>query len=340
MFPHRPVPELPDDAYLKDPNRKTDPADETFVSRNSGKIGLFSFALAVGLIYSYFKGNFNEKDMENVISNSQAIEAMEVNEVRFTSIGVTQEIYESLVKKSQIRFPSGYATYASFIEFVKKEFEQEKGRQKKEISLGSCHLIDRIVIKHLAKSHTSIQSNDGINEIAPASISSDVNPTSQLLPVSFLLSVLNMGVQSSAAQRASSLFDVAKMIDSSDQGGLLPNALTEEKSNTVSIAAAVGIVEHLGDSCQLPCEKQVIVNSQHPIRLYRKKEALEMVGYLFSLFTFLLQFSHVHASLQVNSYIDAEKRVDAKWLTRDEFVALILSKQVCAWAECYRRKPE
>lgn len=45
--------------------------------------------------------------------------------------------------------------------------------------------------------------------------------------------------------------------------------------------------------------------------------------------------------LQVHAYREAEKLQETpEALSREALVALLLSKQVCVWAECYRKRPE
>lgn len=68
----------------------------------------------------------------------------------------------------------------------------------------------------------------------------------------------------------------------------------------------------LAQSCQLPAVKQIKENTRYPLRTYRRKTAAEMV----------------------EPYVAA--RAGTERLGRDDFVKLILGKDVCAWGECYR----
>jgi len=253
MFTHSPTPTLPDDKYFRDPNRK-DP-DESFMSRHSGKIGMLALLSAVGMLYSYFKGNFNERDMEKEVADNQAVEAMEVNEVRFRGLGIQLSLYDALVLKVQQQFPSGQASYTAFIDFAMQEV-----RQKSSVATTSGHILDRIVLKHIAKL-------DG---------GGDTFDTSVLLPTPFLLAVLNITVQAPPLQRAESLFNVARIIDAL-KGTSNADVDSLRGHATVSVDAATQIIAHLADSCQLPGEKQVTVSAQYPLRQYRKKTPAEMV---------------------------------------------------------------
>ena len=111
------------------------------------------------------------------------------------------------------------------------------------------------------------------------------------------------------------IFNVARIMDDSRVDDMVTDCNSAQL--TISVAAATNVVEHLADSCQLPSEKQIIVKDKFPIRTYRKKTAAELL----------------------KSYDDAEKKsrpVNDR-LSKEEFVALIISQQVCAWGECYRR---
>ena len=253
MFTHSPVPILPDDKYFRDPNRK-DP-DESFMSRHSGKIGVLALLSAVAMLYSYFKGNFNERDMEKEVADNQAVEAMEVNEVRFRGQGIQLSLYDALVLKAQQQFPSGKASYAAFIDFAVQEV-----RQNSNVAITSGHILDRIVLKHVAKLGGGGETFD----------------TSVLLPTPFLLAVLNITVQAPPLQRAESLFNVARIIDAL-KGTSNADVDSLRGHATVSVDAATQIIAHLADSCQLPGEKQVTVSAQYPLRQYRKKTPAEMV---------------------------------------------------------------
>jgi len=285
-----PAVNLPDEALFRDPKRKGSPGDEeTLLERNSGKVALLGFSLTVGLIWTYFKGNFNERDAEKSVASSQAVNVAEINDVRFRSESFSLRHFDTLCSKASTQFPSGKASYCDFISFVQRE-SQEAFR------IAHGHLLDRIVWKHLS------------------AIEPGMNNVTQL-PVSYLLTVLNIAVATPPIDRAASLFNVARMMDVSRGDDTVTDRNPTQL--TISVAAATNVVEHLADSCQLPSEKQIIVKDKFPIRTYRKKTAAELL----------------------KSYDDAEKktRSDNDRLSKEEFIALIVSQQVCAWGECYRK---
>jgi hypothetical protein len=259
MFTHSPVPNVPDDKYFRDPNRKD--SDESFMSRHSGKIGMLALASAIGMLYSYFKGNFNERDMEKEVADNQAVEPIEVNEVRFRGQGLTLGLYDALVLKVPRQYPTGLATYSSFVDFALQEAKQKSG-----FVIISGHILDRIVFKHVAKLGEAEQGGEAFEASVP-------------LPTPFLLTMLNMTVQAAPLQRAQSLFEVARIIDAlKDTTNTDVDSLRGQA--TISVDAATQIIAHLADSCQLPGEKQVMMYQQYPVRQYRKKTAAEIVGLL------------------------------------------------------------
>lgn len=248
MFPQRAVPDTSEDDFAKKPEN---PADESFASRHSGKIGLTAFAVAVGLIYSYFKGNSNEREKEKEVANAQAIDPAEINEVRFLSRGMALDRYIAVVETSARFFPTGSTTYRAFVEHVIRAAAADGG------GIAHGHLLDRIVYKHLARGHPATH-NAGSSTGSGSSGSSSSGPgtaggtsTSILLPVPFLLTVLNIVLQATPTQRAETLFLVAREVDA--QRG---SSLQEDDRGEVTLSAATEVVRHLADSCQVtasPC---------------------------------------------------------------------------------------
>jgi len=271
--------------------------------------------LAVALIYSYFKGNFNEKDAEKEVAREQAVEVEEINEVRFAGSGpgLSQSAFDTLCAKSLARFPSGQASYGEFIAFV---LQESRGLFS---APASAHLLDRVVWKQLARRQKLQQ--QGVE----AAASADVVDATAPLPVAFLLTVLNIAVKAPPADRAASLFLVAQREE---------EANSSSSSSSVSILAATVLIQHLADSCQLPSEKQVLLAGKYPMRTYRKKNAADMVQ------------AHREAeaaeaakeAAAVTTPGAGARGLGGQRIDREEFVKLILGKQVCAWAECYRQK--
>lgn len=344
MFPERPEP-VQHINNNKDKNSKgSNMNEESWLSKNSGKVGLSMFGLSMFLIYTYFESGQDRNRVENKIIDASSIEPYEVNEIRFTN-NMSPEEYSDLIKLCYEKFGNSKSqgehgndimvSYREFIEFVNSHLTTK-------ITAG--HLLDRVVLSHVMS----------LRQLGRSSVESDVKDQKidigrdldVPIPLSFLLVVLNMAVRAPSWQRAQALFDIATQIDataplrSREYSSSLPSSSTPSTSSTESPSpssstpplppqdqvsnanvfcsndSAKLIIEHLCDSWQVPAEKRVTETGvKYPVKTHRQKTPTEML----------------------ESYNKNSNRDPAlENFSKEEFVNLIHSGSICAWAECYR----
>jgi len=341
MFPERPRPgdddagnSLKTDKVSK---KTTSASEESWVSKNSGKIGISLFCIAIGLIYSYIASGQDRTAEEKKINEAASVEPYEINEIRFCNF-VTPEEYSNIVKLCYSHFSHGsngteaHVSYRDFIEFVNRHL-------KAKIAAG--HLLDRVVFSYILVQQSLKQNDEEAVKNRAIAMADCMNTPVSL---SFLLVVLNMAVRSPSWERAQGLFDLATQIDaitnqsaptmpssssaSSSSSFSSPSSSPSSSSSIVeeegrggdamfcSNAAAELVILQLCESWQIPVEKRVTETGvKYPIKTHRRKTPAEMI-----------------ASYNANT----NRGPEMDNFSKDEFVALIHSGNICAWAECYR----
>jgi len=322
MFPMRPSPPTHTPTPLQGTSSRQ---EESWLSKHSGKIGISALISTIFFFYSYYKSGRNRVDEEDALTLVQAVEPYEINEIRFSSQGFTRELFEQVTREAHARFPSGHARYEDYVLFVKKVLHD----QNPSCQMGGGHLLDRIVQQH-----------------------EHFHKTKEL-PLLFLLTLTNLGMQAPAVDRADTLFSAATTMSSITATTTTTTTTTtakeekeeakDEEKETLSEEQANTIVLHLAQTCQIPSEKQVKETGvQYPFKTFRIKTAQEMVqGFLDEKDKAAQEAAKKANTEQQTKQVQVQQQQQQQQqqqrsLTRQEFRELIVSSYVCAWAECYR----
>jgi len=163
--------------------------------------------------------------------------------------------------------------------------------------LHGGHLFDRVVARYAASRGLSVGEGPSLRGAE--------------LPRGLLLALLGLWLGSGCTpeDRLGALFRIAAT-SSNDS----------EVPQEAPLEAMVELLQHLVDSDQVPPESQVAeAGPRYPVKTHRRKTPREMI----------------------DSYYAALAKKDAKPLQpeaigEEEFVSIMVSRQVCIWAECYR----
>ena len=229
--------------------------EESWLSKHSGKVGIVALSISITLIYRYFKSMTMRTDQEKLIANEEAIEPYEYNELKHNN-NIPISLYNDIAKSIIQTYDNRLLSYNDFIkyviEYITKE-EQKYGINK----LRSCHLLDRIVFKHLAINDNNNNDKDKLYQ--------------ELIDLNFLLIALNITVKGLAEERIESLFAIIN--DNNDI-----NTNNMNNNSNISKEKVELLLKHLIDSCQIPSEKQVIETGvSYPLITYRKKTPSEII---------------------------------------------------------------
>ena len=194
------------------------------MSKYWGYISFSALVLSFSMLYNYFQGYRNKNAAEENIVQSQAIEPIEVNEIRLNSKGLTASIYNEVTLAVHKAFPEGTCSYNSFIAVV-SDILKSKG-----VQLKGGHLIDRVVETHVvrAASHGSASDERYVDKEGNRG-KNDGSHFDKPLPVGFLLTALNLALASPAPERVEALFTAARV----GELGLSGLAEMEEKTRAL-----------------------------------------------------------------------------------------------------------
>ncbi len=215
MFPRpaaRPNPEGPGGHDNKSGSSKEGSAtdDEHWLSRHASKIGWTALFVTTGMITSYYKSYRAKVDMEDQLISEQSVEPNEINEVRYDSIGMDNEVFAYIAQEAYNRFCSGgldpttcLLTYGEFLSFLKPILKE------KNVHIHGGHVLDRVIDSLLAQNvHRHYQKSTLEVEVEHAD-TPEVTAVVAEFPLLLLLTLISMAAQNTASQRVDTLFDVA-----------------------------------------------------------------------------------------------------------------------------------
>jgi hypothetical protein len=152
MFQHRPVKPIGGDGGGNGGGKGGEKVDseESWLSKQWGKISFVAMVTSISLLYNYFQGYRNRNAAEDKVVSEQAIEPLEVNEIRLCSKGLTNAVYSEITLAAFKQFPDGgQCSYREFVAFVRPRLERAG------VSLSGVHLLDRLVEAYVASSSSS-----------------------------------------------------------------------------------------------------------------------------------------------------------------------------------------
>jgi hypothetical protein len=347
MFPERPKPE-----YVES-TKSNSSDDNDFLSKHGGKVALAGFGLAIAIFYRWWKGGTNRTDLIEKLVQTATIEPFEIQELRLGN-NITTEDYNEI---SGMIITEGRKTlsYREFCSLVSTttggvgnsdrralESQDKQSPSRPPIRINQGHLLDRLVIAYTA--NRPLDETDGGRRPSFSSGSFSSSAGSHFadvqLPVDYLMVLLNLVVRSDFLSRIDSLFNVAYLCENSGNG-MNDNSIgavqelnnvvqpsssdspdhsivlkEDDRVETVSLDSVIRITELLIATNQIPSEKQAKETGvEYPFVTYRVKSAAEMASLFF----------------ETNKITVKPSRFN-----KDDFRAIMLSKQICVWGECYR----
>lgn len=229
MFPHRPRPELHtfEEGVESIKKAGTDPSGQSgergaidILAEHGGKIALVVFGGVVALIYTYYLSGKDRNRIEDKIADAVYIEPYEVQELRFFN-KLSYDEFGQVVSQARAAFPSGQASYAEFMRFLKRDVvltPSSNGWQDPEgtvapvrskLELKSTYLFDRMM---MGLSSTKVKETSQATGDAETTLSAPaqrVQWTEEQWSLELLLGMLNLAMVSDAEARVQALFELA-----------------------------------------------------------------------------------------------------------------------------------
>ena len=181
------------------------------------------------------------------------------------------------------------------------------------------HLVDRVVVAELERVDKE-NGCDGVDQ------RKDLMQNE--LPLSFLYAALSLALHSSVTDRVQALYDT--MLDETNNNDMTSstNTTDEEESSTTTVSSdkLIQMIQHLQNTCQLVPESQIVeTNSKVPYQTYRVGTGDELVK----------RAREGYGGKKGKAGVTAES--DGP-VTVEDVHAILKSRTVCAWGECYVKK--
>jgi hypothetical protein len=260
------------------------------------------FLSAIGMVVAWLmRSYYNTKGrnlLRDAVERNSAVDPIELDDLRVANSELTVQVFSD-IQQHVLATCEDSLTYPDFVEAVRTAMMRLNG-DAFTIQLG--HLLDRVAVAAVLK-----RKEDNSELVL-----------STKLPVQFWLTVLSLALAGTPTDRIHVLYDI-----------LLKN---DTNSNKVSIDQVTELVGYLQDSCQLTPDAQIVATvNKYPLQEYVVGTPSQLVD------------RHHWEETQEQKEGDDKKSTTTSTdpcnnIDVDTFAAILRSKSVCVWGECYHRK--
>ena len=304
-----------------DGTNKSKKDDSNIFLDNLGKIFLSTIGLVLIMLLRSTKSNNARTALREDIESSALLDPLEIDDLRLANSDFTTDVWEKVVKEIRKSFPNRTAvTYPEFLTVVIRAMRESKGEG---FTIQFGHLVDRVVIAELERIE---KTSGGVVDNSEGS-SGDREQTRLLqveLPLTFLFTALSLALHSTVADRVRALFETMALerMDKSLEKSLQQ----QEELLSVDADQVSQMVQHLQNTCQLVPEAQIVeTNSKVPYQTYRVGTGVELT-------------KRARGGFGGKKGSAGVTKDEGGPVTLDDFHAILKSRAVCAWGECYVKK--
>lgn len=249
------------------------------------------------------------------------LDPLEIDDLRRANSEFTMTVWNTIVEEIKNEFIDRGITSVTYPQFLSVVMGVMKDMKGEGFSIQMGHLMDRVVIAELERKREE-DNDEGAD---------NAKQDSDELSLSFLLTSLSLALNSSVTERIQVLYDsmlIGTEMNSSTSTSS-SSSEEEESNNTNSIASKEQVehmIQNLQSSCQLVPDAQIVeTNSKVPYQTFRVGTGSELTrrareGY-----------GGKKGSQGVTKEGDGP-------VTLEDFHAILKSRTVCAWGECYIKK--
>jgi len=305
-----------DNDKSKDNKKKKD--DSNIFLDNLGKIFLSTIGIVLFMLLRSTTSNNSRTSLREDIEATSLLDPLEIEDLRLANTDFTIDVWYKIVEEIKNQFPGRDSiSYPEFLSVVMKVMREVKGEG---FTIQFGHLVDRVVVAELERVDKE-NSSDGVD------LKKDLMQNE--LPLSFLYAALSLALHSSVTDRIQALYDT--MLDDTNNNDMTSsstNTTDEEESSTTTVSGdkLIQMIQHLQNTCQLVPEAQIVeTNSKVPYQTYRVGTGDELVK----------RAREGYGGKKGSAGVTAES--DGP-VTLEDFHAILKSRTVCAWGECYVKK--
>lgn len=280
------------------------------------------------------KSNNSRLALREDIESACILDPMEIDDLRAANTEFTMEVWDRIMEEIKNQFPHGVATYPEFLSVVVQVMRNMKG---KEFTIQLGHLVDRVVIAELER----LGGND-VNDGSDTFVANDAEEKTlrKELPLPFLLAALSLALHSTVADRIRVLYEAMLLYSSEDDsrttrnndnivGDELGRSAATSTSNQQQLASGdqvAQMVQHLQNTCQLVPDAQIVeTNSKVPYQTFRVGTGAELT-------------ERARKGFGGKKGSEGVTREGEGPVSLEEFHAILKSRAVGAWGECYVKK--
>jgi hypothetical protein len=299
--------------------KKKDDDSNIFLD-NLGKIFLSSLGIVLLMLFRSTKSSNSRIALRDEMENEALLDPLEIDDLRRANTDFTIDVWNTIVERVKNEFIArgvSSVTYPQFLSLVMSVMKEMKG-EGFTIQMG--HLIDRVVIAELER-RRSDDKNNILDEVT------SVNQESDELPLSFLLTSLSLALNSTVADRIRVLYECMLLLDTDGGGGEESNTSSgNNNNNLVSEVQVESMIQNLQSTCQLVADAQIVeTNSKVPYQTFRVGTGKELIR----------RAREGYGGKKGQPGVTRE--VEGP-ITMEDFHAILKSRTVCAWGECYIKK--
>jgi len=307
--------------------------DSNIFLDNLGKIFLSTIGIVLLMLLRSTRSNNSRLALREDIELSSILDPMEIDDLRAANSEFNLEVWETIVEELKMVTPNGKATYPEFLSVVVRVMRKLKGE---EFTIQLGHLLDRVVISELersgggdfAKSDEEEKNFDGIGGGGEDSTKQGSKIMETELPLSFLLATLSLALHGTVADRIRVLYD-AMLLSSSNEvtnDKMDPNDEQLQKNKLVPGKEVCQMIQHLQNTCQLVPDSQIVeTDSKIPYQTFRVGTGAELT-------------ERARKGYGGKEGGEGVTKAGEGPVSLEEFHAILKSRAVCAWGECYVKK--
>ena len=296
----------------KDEKKKKD--DSNIFLDNLGKIFLSTIGLVLVMLLRSTKSNNARTALREDIESTALLDPLEIDDLRVANTDFTIEVWDRIVREIKSGFGSerDSVTYPEFLTVVMRVMTEMKGEG---FTIQFGHLVDRVVIAELERLGKNEEEGGegvlGVNDDEQQKVLLQ----QQALPLPFLYATLSLALHSTVADRVRVLYET------------MPSEMdTSSGEIKVSGEEVDQMIQHLQNTCQLVPEAQIVeTNSKVPYQTYRVGTGDELTK----------RAREGFGGKKGSAGVTREKEGP---VTLDDFYAILKTRTVCAWGECYVKK--
>jgi len=245
------------------------------------------------------KSNNSRSALREDIESASLLDPLEIDDLRLANVDFNMNVWNKIVGEIKREFPN--RTELSYTEFLSVVMKVMKGMKGEGFTIQFGHLVDRVVVAELERIGKEKGEAVGSGEEVK-------------LPLPFLYAALSLALNSSVADRIQALYETMLEDDSNSN------------DTTVLGDKVVQMVQHLQNTCQLVPEAQIVeTNSKIPYQTFRVGTGAELTKRARE------GFGGKKGSAGVTSEPEGP-------VSLEDFHAILKSRTVCAWGECYNKK--